>query len=541
MVAVFRDGHDPLTGRPLGRSYTDLRTRPVVGYDLTFTVPKSAAVVWALGDERTRAGVLAAHHAAVSQALTFVEDQVVRTRVGAAGLRQVRTQGMVAAAFDHWDTRAGDPGLHTHVVLANKVQGPDGVWRALDGKTVHAATVTVSELYDGLLADELHRRLGVTWSHRARGADRNDAFEIDGIDDTLIRAFSSRADQIHEAELDWTEDFRDKRGRGPSRVETIHAREYLTRATRPAKVLRPLAELFTAWANRARELTGAEPHDLAARALTGDYQRGLRAADVGPLVREAFVAQMLDDAAERRSVWSEWNLGAAAARVTKTLRMASPRQRHQLLGELTQDAAARCVHLDDSREPATRRIGESMYTSVELLAAERVVIDAADREVAFRHLRSGLVRVARHRPSGAARAGRRPARGGAGDCWVIASPGRAGGPRRDGQDDHAGHPRAGVADWRRAGRGTGAVRVCRAHAAAGAQGSLPHHREVAVRDGRRGRRPTHQAVRRRPARGARPDRARRPGRRRARAGTAGLVGRARGSGALAAPAPATSW
>ncbi len=159
MVAVFRDGHDPLTGRPLGRSYTDLRTRPVVGYDLTFTVPKSAAVVWALGDERTRAGVLAAHHAAVSQSLTFVEDQVVRTRVGAAGLRQVRTQGMVAAAFDHWDTRAGDPGLHTHVVLANKVQGPDGVWRALDGKTVHASTVTVSELYDGLLADELHQRL----------------------------------------------------------------------------------------------------------------------------------------------------------------------------------------------------------------------------------------------------------------------------------------------------------------------------------------------------------------------------------------------
>ncbi len=392
MVAVFRDGHDPLTGQPLGRPYTDLRTRPVVGYDLTFTVPKSAAVVWALGDERTRAGVLADHHAAVSQALTFVEDQVVRTRVGAAGLRQVRTQGMVAAAFDHWDTRAGDPGLHTHVVLANKVQGPDGVWRALDGKTVHAATVTVSELYDGLLADELHRRLGVTWSHRARGADRNDAFEIDGIDDTLIRAFSSRADQIHEAELDWTQDFRDKRGRGPSRVETIHAREYLTRATRPAKVLRPLAELFTAWANRARELTGTEPHDLAARALSGDYQRGLRAADVGPVVREAFVAQMLDDAAERRSVWSEWNLGAAAARVTKTLRMSSPRQRRQLLAELTKDAAARCVHLDESREPATRRIGESMYTSVELLAAERVVIDAADREVAFGHLCSGLVR-----------------------------------------------------------------------------------------------------------------------------------------------------
>ncbi len=81
---------------------------------------------------------------------------------------------MVAAAFDHWDSRAGDPNLHTHVVVANKVQGPDGVWRSLDGKTVHAAVVTVSELYDTLLADELPRRFGATWSlrDRARGGTR---------------------------------------------------------------------------------------------------------------------------------------------------------------------------------------------------------------------------------------------------------------------------------------------------------------------------------------------------------------------------------
>ena len=140
MVAVFRDGHDPITREPLGRSYVDRAVRPVVGYDLTFTVPKSAPVLWALGDEPTRAAVVGAHHAAVGQALGFVEHAVVRTRVGAAGCRQVRTAGMVAVGFDHYDTRAGDPGLHTHVVLANKVQGPDKKWRSLDGKTVLAPT-----------------------------------------------------------------------------------------------------------------------------------------------------------------------------------------------------------------------------------------------------------------------------------------------------------------------------------------------------------------------------------------------------------------
>src|SRR5665648_356612 len=149
MAAVFRDGVDPVTGAALGRPYPRFDTaerRAVVGYDLTFTAPKSVSVLWALADDATRTTVYAAHRAALASALEFVEQRVIRTR------------GMVAAAFDHWDTRAGDPNLHTHVVIANKVQRPDGVWRSVDGRTVHAAVVTVSELYDALLADELARR-----------------------------------------------------------------------------------------------------------------------------------------------------------------------------------------------------------------------------------------------------------------------------------------------------------------------------------------------------------------------------------------------
>src|SRR5665647_867376 len=143
MAAVFRDGNDPVTGEPLGRPYPHFATEPVrpdgaaqpgrrsrravVGFDLTFTAPKSVSVLWALADDATRATVYAAHRAALASTLRFVEQAVVHTRVGEAGRRQVSTRGMIAAAFDHWDTRAGDPNLHTHVVLANKVQGPDGV------------------------------------------------------------------------------------------------------------------------------------------------------------------------------------------------------------------------------------------------------------------------------------------------------------------------------------------------------------------------------------------------------------------------------
>ena len=252
LAAVFWDGVDPVTGEPIGRPLK------VAGYDLTFTAPKSASVLWALGDEPIRRMVAAAHEAAVRQALGFVETSVLRTQVGAGGVRQIRTRGMVAAGFDHWDSRAGDPDLHTHVILANRVQGIDGVWRSVDGTTIHQAAVAVSELYDALLSGEVARRLPVSWSWRQRGESRNPALEIDGLDDELLAGFSSRSQTIGAAQEQWAADHAARTGRSPSRVETTKAREHLTRATRPVKVIRSLRELLTEWANHARALTGRD-------------------------------------------------------------------------------------------------------------------------------------------------------------------------------------------------------------------------------------------------------------------------------------------
>jgi hypothetical protein len=93
-------------------------------------------------------------------------------------------------------TRTGDPNLYTHVVIANKVQGPDGKWRSLDSRALHHVAVACSEIYDDLLADALATRLPVSWSWRSRGERRSPAFEIDGLDDELLRAFSGRGAQI---------------------------------------------------------------------------------------------------------------------------------------------------------------------------------------------------------------------------------------------------------------------------------------------------------------------------------------------------------
>ncbi|WP_235523258.1 MobF family relaxase [Cellulomonas sp. Root485] len=385
MTAVFRDGRDPITFEPLGKPYKQIvpgeGRHTVAGYDLTFTAPKSVSVLWGLADDRTRTALYDAHRAALTTALKFVEHSVIRTRVGAAGCRQVRTRGMFAAAFDHWDSRAGDPNLHTHVVVANKVQGPDGAWRSVDGRTLHAAVVTVSELYDASLGDEVSRRLGATWSMRSRGERRNPAFEVDGVGENLLAEFSARSEQIHCAEQRWAEEFAEQHGRAPSRVETTRARQHLTRETRPPKVVCALHELLTDWANRARGLTGIEPVDLAARALAGRYSRPLRAGDVGPEVRAAIVAQVLEDVSKRRSVWSTWNLGAAALRSSLELRMASPDDRLELTSTIVTEASRACVRLDGDTEPTRRRVGEETFTSLELLQAERTLLEAAEATV----------------------------------------------------------------------------------------------------------------------------------------------------------------
>lgn len=121
----------------------------MAGFDLTFSAPKSVSVAWALADDATRSRFYAAHQRAVEFVIGFAERQVFATRTGRGGVVSQDVRGIVAAAFDHWDSRAGDPQLHTHVVVLNRVQAAsDGAWRTLDSKALFRAVVGLSELYN---------------------------------------------------------------------------------------------------------------------------------------------------------------------------------------------------------------------------------------------------------------------------------------------------------------------------------------------------------------------------------------------------------
>lgn len=111
------------------------KTRAVAGFDLTFSPVKSVSALWAVADQATAAAIERAHNAAVADALAFIERRALFTREGRGGVRQVEVRGLVATAFTHRDSRAGDPDLHTHVAVTNKVQTVEGAagWPSMGG------------------------------------------------------------------------------------------------------------------------------------------------------------------------------------------------------------------------------------------------------------------------------------------------------------------------------------------------------------------------------------------------------------------------
>ena len=89
-----------------------LRRAAARAHGVAFSIPMSTSVLWAVADAGTQALIADAHHAAVAEVVAFMEREVAATRTGATGrdgaVAQVDVTGLIATAFDHYDSRAGD-------------------------------------------------------------------------------------------------------------------------------------------------------------------------------------------------------------------------------------------------------------------------------------------------------------------------------------------------------------------------------------------------------------------------------------------------
>lgn len=397
-------GCHPASGEALGRAYPSYakasvgetsRRRAVAGYDFTFSIPKSASVLWGIADATTQALIVQAHHAAVAESLAFLEREVAATRTGVAArdgaIAQVDVSGVIATAFDHFDSRAGDPHLHTHVVISNKAMTMlDGKWRSLDGRPLHAAVVAVSELHEALFADALTRLIGVPWERRARGRDRNPAWAIATVPEKLVAEFSTRSRHIDVETDRLIEAHIAVHGRRPGRVTIMKLRAQATLTTRPAKHVRSLADLTSEWRERAGRVLGADATAWTKGAIASTRHLGIRADQIAPDDVSTLARAVVDFVSEKRSTWRHWNLVAEAARQTMAMRFASASDREAVVGLIVDGAEELSLRLTPpelatSPERFRRTDGSSVfrprhsitYTSTEVIEAESNLLDRA--------------------------------------------------------------------------------------------------------------------------------------------------------------------
>lgn len=352
------DGSGPLTRSGQGQNR-------VPGFDLTFSAPKSVSLLFGLGDPDVSRAVRDAHEAAVGAALDYMERHAAIGRRGKGGAISVLGNGFIAAGFRHRTSRAGDPQLHTHVLLANMTKGPDGRWTALDARRLYIHARTGGFLYQAKLRLELTRRLGVEWT-----PVRNGVAEVDGIPPAVRRAFSRRRVEI-ETEL---------ADRGETSASAAQVAALQTRREKDYRV--PAETLAERWRERATQL-GFDPAAI---------EQLLNVTEIQPLAPQTSQAQQTAltsptgltrqrSSFTRRDVVQAW-AGALAhgGDVEEIEHLADRLLASDDVVVLVQGAKsltrADVVRRTDGRVVAATS-EERRYSTPELLALESEILDAA--------------------------------------------------------------------------------------------------------------------------------------------------------------------
>ena len=353
-------GLDPATGERLGRDQKGAR---VPGFDLTFSAPKSVSVMFALGEGEASNEVSRAHDVAVTAALGYIEREAARGRRGDPPV-PVPVDGLTVAAFRHRTSRAGDPALHTHCLVANAVRGTeDGRWGALDARQVYAHAKTAGYLYQAQLRAELTRRLGVEWS-----PVRNGHAEVVGLPQEVVRAFSKRREEILERMA----------ARGDKTAKAAQVAALDTRAPKDYGV--KAESLIEAWREAAGRMGFGAP-ELAA--VIDRAPRRLAAADAVAVEEDLAGKDGLTKQAStftRRDVIQAWcerlPAGADVATVEELASSFLAGGKAVALGDGTGSRRTRdSLRLANGRAVPSSQ--EEHYSTPEMLALERALVEGA--------------------------------------------------------------------------------------------------------------------------------------------------------------------
>ena len=377
---------------------------PVAGFDLTFSPSKSVSTAWALGDRNTKAQIYSCHRRAIEVVLTYAEREVFHSRSGTNGVVQEDVEGVVAAAFTHWDSRAGDPQLHDHVVVANRARSvSDGTWRTLDSRGLFKSVVALSELHQGVLSDLLTKELGWGWDGRSRRHSEQLRFEVTGVPEALMAEFSRRSAAIDERKTVLIGEFVAAYGRQPTSVEVLDLRRRATLETRPAKEHHNLADMTGGWRRRAEDYIGDDQVSWVAGLADRNDLPLLHAGDLADGILADAAGVAVQRVAERRATFSRANVLAGVHRQLHGVRFASPDERIAAAERTADLALAQSLlisapelhHTPERlrRADGTSRFrakGHEVYTTSNLLEVEARLLDAG-RQIGGPSVTTGTV------------------------------------------------------------------------------------------------------------------------------------------------------
>lgn len=393
------------------------KSNSVAGFDMVFTPPKSVSLAWGLGDESLREGVQKAHEAAISDVVKFLEEQVIMTRRGAGGVRQIDIDGgLIATKFRHWDSRSGDPNLHDHLVISNRVKGADGRWSAIDGRTLYAWNVAASELYNAKLAEYLEQNLGLVCVPEATKSELSPVMEIAGFDREMVEQFSSRRSEI-SAELDRLKaEYLEAHGHAPGRKAMLELAQQATLATRPHKSeAKSLKDLCEEWAAKAEAIsrtgevnipTGEDlKKHLEAASEQARAKREQTQAEFLSRTPEEHAQQILDRVTAQRAVFRRSHVEAETIRYLRGAGLPVPvpgttqttpesTDEQSLAGAIHHALEQKVLHLSgeqnrpvadeflraDGTSSFVRRDSQ-LFTTQEMVDAELRILDAATAPV----------------------------------------------------------------------------------------------------------------------------------------------------------------
>jgi conjugative relaxase-like TrwC/TraI family protein len=327
----------------------------VQAFDHCFSSPKSVSLLAAGGGDPVRRQVADARAEALQVAVGYLERHGIGVRREHNGIdRYQAVGGLVAVAFEHRLSRSGDPQYHTHVLVQNAAQGPDGRWTALDSDRLYPQLMAADHLYLAAERAALTERLGVRWGPVD---ERSGAAEIQGLDDrTLIERFSKRSEEIDQ----WLDTH------GLSGIKASSAAAVATRA--PKDHSESEESVYARWA--------------AELAQQGVGERRLAEVCSGGQGRPATRTEL--DAALAKLAGPD-GLTAEASTFTRTdvvdalaKRLPVARSAQQAISQ-AEAAADRFLEERAVRIAHDRRLGVERFSVPELLTLERQLVDSATK------------------------------------------------------------------------------------------------------------------------------------------------------------------